>query len=74
MRKTQAYGVRSCKCPSYVVPPEARFTFQSPSPQSPAVVLALKNPVGWPDRPRVETSVISSLFTKRTELDLIVPL
>jgi len=59
MKKSQAHGVRSCKCPSY---PEARFTFQSTSPQSPAVALSLKNLVGWPGGPPVETSEIGAVF------------
>ena len=47
------------------MPPEARFIFQSPSPQSPAVVLSLKNLVGWPDF--TVQSVVKSEFVDATD-------
>jgi hypothetical protein len=55
--QTQAYGVR-------VFLPRGSFYFFVPVATQPAVPFSLKNPVGWPDRPPVETSVISNLFTK----------
>ncbi len=61
--QTQAYGIR-------VVSSRGSFYFFVPVATQPAVPFSLKNPVGWPDGPPVESSGETAVFLEINRLKL----